>query len=154
MKSEDAAVVLAIGIVAAILVFYFLSARGPVRKLVLAGSDGSMVSLSAEIADNPVTRAKGLMGRSSLGENEGMLFVFDSPGIYSFWMLNTSIPLDAIHIAENGTVVDIIQMEPCGLNVTKCPSYPGKAPAKYVLEVNQGFAKRHGIKTGSSKLEN
>lgn len=151
MRSEDVAVLLACAVVA-ILILYFIAARGAARKITIANPDGSEVSVSVELADNPVTRAKGLMGRSSLASEEGMLFVFDKPGIYSFWMRNTSIPLDAIHIAENGSVVDIIRMEPCGWNLTNCPQYTGKAPAKYVLEVNQGFAKRHGIVIGKSRM--
>ncbi len=134
---------------ALLVLLYFILARGPVRKVTFTNANGSEVSVSAEVADNPFTRTKGLMGRSSLGEDEGMLFVFDKPGIHSFWMLNTTIPLDAIHISENGTVVDILQMEPCGLNVTNCPSYKPAKPAKYVLEVNKGFAARHGIVIGS-----
>ncbi|MDD5340595.1 MAG: DUF192 domain-containing protein [Candidatus ainarchaeum sp.] len=152
MRSEDVAALLVIGIVAAILIFYFLSARGPSRQVTIANPDGSKASVSAEVADNPFTRAKGLMGRASLGEDEGMLFVFGSPGNHSFWMFNTTIPLDGIFIAENGTIVDVVPMQPCGLNVTNCPSYVAKAPAKYVLEANQGFAKRHGIVIGKSRM--
>jgi uncharacterized membrane protein (UPF0127 family) len=101
------------------------------------------------VAGNPITRMKGLMGRDSLGADEGMLFIFDTPGMYAFWMLNTTIPLDAIFIAQNGSVVDIIQMAPCGINPLNCPQYAPKAPALYVLEVNQGFAASHGIVIGS-----
>jgi uncharacterized protein len=152
MRSEDVAALLVIGIVAAILIFYFLSARGTVKKVTISNPDGSETSVSAEVADNPFTRAKGLMGRTSLGEGEGMLFVFDRQDTYSFWMFNTTIPLDGIFIAENGTIVDVVPMQPCGLNVTRCPSYVAKAPAKYVLEANQGFAKRHGIAIGKSRM--
>lgn len=138
---------------ALLVLLYFILARGPVRKVTFVNASGSEVSVSAEVADNPFTRTKGLMGRSSLGEDEGMLFVFDKPGIHSFWMLNTTIQLDAIHISENGTVVDVIQMEPCGLNVMNCPSYKPAKPAKYVLEVNKGFAKRHNLAIGKSRMK-
>lgn len=133
------------------LIFYFATAKGERKRITLI-SDGAAVSVDVEVADNFTTRARGLMGRNSLGPNEGMLFVFDKPGIYPFWMVNTSIPLDAIHIAENGTVVDVISMEPCGLNVAKCQLYTPKAPAKYVLEVNMGFAARHGVAAGMTRM--
>jgi uncharacterized membrane protein (UPF0127 family) len=122
------------------------------RKIILKNNDGSQVELAVEIADNPLLHALGLMGRKSLGEYEGMLFVFDNSRIRSFWMFNTSIALDAIHIAENGTVVDIIEMEPCGLNVLKCKHYSPRAPSKFVLEVNGGFSKRQNIEIGKSRL--
>ncbi len=152
MNSNGLVIPVAICIVAAILIFYFLSAKGTVRKITVSNPDGSEAQLSVEIADSPLLRAKGLMGRASLGEAEGMLFVFDKPGIYSFWMFNTTLPLDGIFIAENGTIVDVVRMQPCGLNVTACPHYAGKAPAKYVLEANQGFARRHGVVIGKSRM--
>jgi len=148
MRNEDMALIV-LAVLAALLIFYFITARGPVKKISITNADGSTVSVSVEIANNTATRMKGLMGRKSLGENEGMLFVFDNPGKYSFWMMNTTIPLDAVFIAENGSVVDIIAMQPCGWNVTNCPTYVPKAEAKYVLEVNQGFAKRNDVRIGS-----
>ncbi len=149
MNSNDLVIPVAICIVVAILVVYFLTARGPIRKITLTNPDGSNVTVSVEIADNPFTRAKGLMGRDTLGEKEGMLFIFDKPGIYPFWMLNTTIPLDAVFINEDGDVVDVIQMEPCGLNPANCPAYKSIAPALFVLEVNRGFTTRNGIVVGS-----
>ena len=122
------------------------------QKLTLINSEDKHIELDVEIADNFTTKAKGLMGRSSLGEYEGMLFVFNKSGIYPFWMLNTTIPLDGIYISEEGVVVDIIEMEPCGLNITKCRLYTPKAEAKYVLEVNQGFSKKNKIETNNSRI--
>jgi len=142
----------ALALLALIIIFYFITARGPVKKISITNADGSTVSVSVEIANNTATRMKGLMGRKSLGAEEGMLFVFDRPGKHSFWMMNTTIPLDAIFIAENGSVVDIIAMQPCGWNVTNCPTYAPKTEAKYVLEVNPGFAARNRIVVGKGKL--
>jgi uncharacterized membrane protein (UPF0127 family) len=135
-----------------ILVFYFATAKGEKRKVTLINSEGSEISVDVEVADNFTTKAKGLMFRESLGEHEGMLFVFDRMGIYSLWMMNTTIPLDAIYIAEDGSVVEIIGMEPCGLNVTKCRIYTPKAEAKYILEVNRGFSEKNMIEAGKSEL--
>jgi hypothetical protein len=149
MNSNDLILPVAICIVAAIILIYFITLRGPIRKITLTNPDGSVVNVSVEVADNPVTRMKGLMGRDSLGADDGMLFIFDTPGMYAFWMLNTTIPLDAIFIAENGSVVDVIQMTPCGLNPANCTQYAPTQPALYVLEVNQGFSLKHGIVVGS-----
>jgi uncharacterized membrane protein (UPF0127 family) len=145
MKNEIAIIVVVAFVV--LLVFYFVTAKGERKKISITNSEGTAVSVDVEVADNLTTRAKGLMGRKSLGEYEGMLFVFDEPGFHSFWMVNTSIPLDAIFMDEEGTVVDVIEMEPCGL--LKCPLHTPKSRAKYVLEVNQGFSKRNKIEEGS-----
>jgi uncharacterized membrane protein (UPF0127 family) len=151
MKSYEITAILAV-IILVILVIYFITAKGDKRKVTLINSEGKEVSVYAEIANNTVTRAKGLMGRTFLPENEGMLFVFNKPDYYGFWMFNTTIPLDAIHFSENGTAVDVIQMEPCGFNITKCPTYPPREKSRYVLEVNQGFAKKNKIIIGKSRL--
>jgi uncharacterized membrane protein (UPF0127 family) len=151
MKTYEVAAIIAIAVLL-ILIFYLITAKGEKKRLTLINSAGLEIGVDAEIANSGATMAKGLMGRSSLGENEGMLFVFPRSGKYPFWMLNTTIPLDAIHIAENGTVVDVIEMEPCGWNITKCPNYYPKAPAKYVLEVNRGFSREHLIVPGKSRL--
>jgi uncharacterized membrane protein (UPF0127 family) len=145
MKNEIAIIVVVAFVV--LLVFYFVTAKGERKKISITNSEGTAVSVDVEVADNLTTRAKGLMGRKSLGEYECMLFVFDEPGFHSFWMVNTSIPLDAIFMDEEGTVVDVIEMEPCGL--LKCPLHTPKSRAKYVLEVNQGFSKRNKIEEGS-----
>lgn len=151
MTASEIAVILAVAVIL-ILIIYFMSAKGEKRRLTLINSEDRHIELDIEIADNPVTRAKGLMGRSSLGEYEGMLFIFNRSGIYSFWMLNTTIPLDAIYLSEDGTVVDIIEMEPCGLNITRCRNYIPEAEAMYVLEVNQGFSRKQKIEVGDSRI--
>ena len=110
--------------------------------------------MDVELADNAATRAKGLMGRKSLGEKEGMLFVFDKADYRDFWMLNTTITLEAIFISEDGTIVDIIEMEPCGINPLNCTQYSSKEKAKYVLEVNQGFSNKNKIVPNQSKMIN
>ncbi|MEW6035299.1 MAG: DUF192 domain-containing protein [Candidatus Micrarchaeota archaeon] len=152
MKNYELAALIAAAILL-VLVVYLVSAKGEKRRLALVNAEGERLPIDAEIATDSATKMKGLMGRQSLGENEGMLFVFDRPGIYPFWMLNTTIALDAIHIAENGTVVDVLQMEPCGLNVTRCKLYFPREKAKYVLEVNKGFSKDNSIIPGKSSLD-
>lgn len=117
------------------------------KELTVVNSKNKQVKISAEIVDDPIKMARGLMFRSSLGENEGMLFVFNSSAKHGFWMVNTTIALDAIYFDENKTVVDIIAMQPCAS--LSCPTYAPKEDAKYVLEVNQGFAKKNSIIEGS-----
>jgi uncharacterized membrane protein (UPF0127 family) len=151
MNQYEVAVLIAVAVLL-VLVVYFITAKGERRKITIINADGSEIALDVELANTSATRAKGLMGRASLGESEGMLFAFDRPAVHSFWMLNTTIPLDAIFIAEDGMVVDIIGMEPCGLNVTGCRLYKSRAQAQYVLEVNQGFSEKHNIGINKSSL--
>ena len=136
-----------------LLITYFILVRGERKKISILNSDGSKISLDVEFANSTATSLKGLMGRSSLDENSGMLFIFDRPGTYGFWMLNTTIPLEAIHFNENFTVVDIVEMKPCGLNVIACKTYYPKEFSLYVLEVNSGFSKKHGVEIGKSRLK-
>ena len=70
-------------------------------------------TINAEVADSPDEWQKGLMYRESLAENSGMLFVFPEEAERSFWMKNTKIPLDAIFVSANLTVVNVRTMEPC-----------------------------------------
>ena len=103
--------------------------------------------VDVEIADTPESREKGLMFREHLDEGKGMLFIFEAEGYYGFWMKNTLIPLDMIWINSENEVVHIESAEPC--KSVFCASYRTTSPAKYVLEVNSGFAKREGISVGS-----
>lgn len=135
-----------------ILIFYFVTAKGERKRITLINSEGSEIPVDVELADNFTTRAKGLMGRKYLGENEGMLFVFEKPGIYPFWMLNTTIPLDAIFISEDFKVVEVIEMEPCGLNIFNCRLHTPKNKAKYVLEVNKGFSRKNSVSVNSTVI--
>ena len=100
-----------------------------------------------EIADTPSKKAKGLMYRTSLKDNEGMLFVFEKPGIYGFWMKNTFIPLDIIWLNENLEVVDIKEnAQPCLKE--NCPIFKNSTPARYVLEIKGGKVEELGIQKG------
>jgi hypothetical protein len=113
--------------------------------------DGTKVSV--EIAATPARRQMGLMFRTHLPSNEGMIFVFDQPGPYAFWMKNTLIPLDMLWLDGGGRVVSIATaVPPC--KTDPCPNYPPDANAMYVVEVASGFAKAHGVKVGDAlKLE-
>ncbi len=95
-----------------------------------------------EVMDTNEKRQQGLSGRERLGENEGMLFVFDRPGIYSFWMKEMKFPLDFVWINED-KVVDLREK----VGITEMNIRPAR-PADRVLEVNSGWIEKHQIKVG------
>jgi len=103
-----------------------------------------------EVADNDITRMKGLMNRASMPLNEGMLFVFDYVGIHSFWMKNTLIPLDMIWLNSDGEVVYIHKnAKPCSNLVQAiCQSIIPTKTSKYVIELNAGEIDKSNIKVG------
>lgn len=99
-----------------------------------------------EVADHTQERIRGLMFRTSLDENSGMLFVFDKEQQLSFWMKNTLIPLDIIFIGNDLKIVDLKEnFQPC-MPDADCEVYTSLA--KYALEVNAGFVRENGIKIG------
>jgi len=101
-------------------------------------------NIQAQLAKTPDQRAVGLMFRKSMPNNEGMLFVFEEPAKQCFWMKNTLLPLSAAFIADNGTVVNIEEMKPQALH-----SHCSQKSVRYVLEMNQGWFAKRGIKPGS-----
>ena len=109
----------------------------------IVNSFGERTEVEVEIADDDNERQRGLMGRTELAENAGMLFVYEAEQPRSFWMKDTLIPLSIAYISAEGWIVDIQDMQP--LDET---SYPSAEPAKYALEVNQGFFRERGIQVG------
>ncbi|MEO0108184.1 MAG: DUF192 domain-containing protein [candidate division WOR-3 bacterium] len=101
-------------------------------------------TLSVEIAATEEARRLGLMHRQSLREDAGMLFVFDTPGFYPFWMHNTHIPLSIAFLSDDSTVLEIQDMTP--EDITSL--HVAKRPFRYALEVNQGWFEAHGIVPG------
>jgi len=100
-----------------------------------------------EIADTRDKQALGLMFRESMAADHGMLFIFPTEAPRSFWMKNTRIPLDIMYFDEDFELVSIsADTPPC--RVSRCPSYPSVAPAKYVLELNAGTASELGVGVG------
>lgn len=99
-------------------------------------------NLQVEVAATPQKRQRGLMYRSALPDNEGMLFVFPETQALSFWMKNTLIPLDIGFFDEQGFLIEYKTMQPD--NGKKI--HTSSEPAKYALEMNQGWFKKHGIK--------
>lgn len=120
------------------------SAPDESTTLAITSSDGTRTEVQVEIADDRAEQQRGLMERTELAEDAGMLFVFDREEPRSFWMRNTLIPLSIAYIASDGRIVDIQDMQP--LDET---SHPSAEPAQYALEVNQGFFAERGIEVGN-----
>jgi uncharacterized membrane protein (UPF0127 family) len=116
------------------------------RPEVVIHSSRGPVAVQVEIADQPDTRARGLMYRRELGANAGMLFVFPDESEQRFWMKNTALPLDMVFISKQRHIVGIV---PEARPFTTNPLGVG-GPSQYVLEVNGGFCARHGINSGDT----
>ncbi len=125
-----------------ILVLVFLCGKNAsAETLTITNDAGRQIELNVEIADNPSSRAKGLMFRREMPEMSGMIFIFSDVLRPSFWMKNTLIPLDILFLDENGVVVDMHKMaKPMDLTLIT-PSQPVKA----VLEINGGMSEKWGI---------
>jgi len=141
MVSVELVVIIAVVSIAAVILFK--SMTQPAKYVqVKIGS----VAVNAEVADTVPKQIKGLMFRSGLKENEGMLFDFGREGYHSIWMMNMSFHIDIIWI-NNGKVVDMKKdAQPCRIF---CPDYSPKEPATYVLEVNANFTEKNNIKIGT-----
>jgi uncharacterized protein len=100
--------------------------------------------IQVEIAATPSDRQQGLMFRTTMPANQGMLFVFDETAHHCFWMRNTPLPLTIGFIDELGVLINTLDMAPYDES-SHCP----RKPAKYALEMNQGWFAKHSIKTGA-----
>jgi uncharacterized membrane protein (UPF0127 family) len=107
------------------------------------------VILSVELAETISEQVKGLSGRDNLPPDHGMLFVFDHPDYWGFWMTQMKFPLDIIWFSANRSTIFIkTNLEPCTPN--SCPIYVPTSVALYVLEVNAGFVAAHNITIGTT----
>ena len=115
-------------------------ARGP--SVELKGT-----SYSIEIAEDDAAREHGLMDRTTMAEDHGMLFVFQDDAPRAFWMKNTKIPLDMLFFDADRRLVSVQHdVPPC--TADPCPPYSSGAPARYVLELNAGQARKLGVTPG------
>ena len=118
-------------------------------KYIKSGSDNVVKkTIDIEIAETDTTREQGLMYRKSMQDNQGMLFIFESPSIHSFWMKNTLISLDIIFVDERKEIINIYH----STTRKSLKSLPSLRPALYVVEVNSGFTEKYEIKEGD-KIE-
>ena len=100
--------------------------------------------IRAEVADSMGRRMEGLMHRKSMPQGSGMVFVFDETATHCMWMKNTLIPLSVAFIDESGAIVNIADMQPHSEQ-----SHCAARPARYALEMNQGWFAQRGIKPGA-----
>jgi hypothetical protein len=103
-----------------------------------------MYQIDTQVAQTPEQRSIGLMFRTDMPAHEGMLFVFEQPATQCFWMKNTLIPLTAAFVAEDGTIVNLADMKP-----QTTDSHCSTKPVRFVLEMNQGWFAKRGLKAGS-----
>ena len=103
-----------------------------------------MYKIDAQVAAAPREREVGLMFRKEMPQQEGMLFVFEEPATQCFWMKNTLLPLTAAFVADDGRIVNLVDMQP-----QTTDSHCSQEPVRYVLEMNQGWFDRKNIKTGA-----
>lgn len=111
----------------------------------------TVLTLRAELARTPDERAYGLMERSSLPRDAGMLFLYPEPADSSagFWMFRTRIPLDIAFLDDEGRIIAIRSMVPCeSPNPAVCPSTSPGQPFQGALEVNRGYFREHGVEVG------
>ncbi|HJP97704.1 MAG TPA: DUF192 domain-containing protein [Rhodanobacteraceae bacterium] len=124
----------------------------PVHAATAASGSGPAVTLrghrfTVEIADTVAAREHGLMDRTAMPADHGMLFVFADAEPRTFWMKNTLIPLDILFFDSADRLVTIrADVPPCKTN--PCPTYASTAPARYVLELNAGTAASIGARKG------
>jgi uncharacterized membrane protein (UPF0127 family) len=128
----------------ALLISTSISAQGtPQTQLPKATLNAGMHLIQVQLAQDYEQRQVGLMWRKEMPQTEGMLFVFDQPGIQCFWMRNTLLPLTAAFVADDGMIVNLVDMKP-----QSDESHCSKKPVRYVLEMNQGWFAKRNIQAG------
>jgi uncharacterized membrane protein (UPF0127 family) len=116
---------------------------GP-QKLPSIRLNAGIHNIDAELAQTPDERSTGLMFRTAMGTNQGMLFAFEQAGQQCFWMKNTLLPLSVAFVADDGSIVNIDDMKPQTLD-----SHCSTKHVRFVLEMNQGWFAKRGIKPGT-----
>lgn len=115
-------------------------------ELSFLGKGGKISStIDIEIADTELARQQGLMFRTSMEDNQGMLFIFEREAMQSFWMKNTILPLDIMYVNKDK---EIIKIHKNTMPFQEEPGYESGRPAMYVVEVKAGYTDVHGIKEG------
>ncbi len=119
-------------------------AQEPQMKLPRVKLSAGMHQVDAQVAQSTEQRTIGLMHRREMPQHEGMLFIFEQPSVQCFWMKNTLLPLSAAFVSDDGTIVNLVDMKPQTLD-----SHCSLKPVRYVLEMNQGWFAKKGIKAGA-----
>jgi len=132
------------GAIAVLCLAALASAQEGPQKLAQVRLNAGIHNINAELASTPQQREIGLMFRTAMPANDGMLFAFEQPAQQCFWMRNTLIPLSVAFIGDDGSVVNIDDMKPQTLD-----SHCSAKPVRFVLEMNEGWFAKRGIKVGS-----
>jgi uncharacterized membrane protein (UPF0127 family) len=133
--------------VALVLTLAFVSAEAqdqPQLQLQRIPLSVGIHQIDTQLAVTPDQHATGLMFRKDMPQHEGMLFVFSEPRQQCFWMKNTLLPLTAAFVADDGTIVNLEDMKP-----QTTESHCSKKPVRFVLEMNQGWFAKKGVKAGA-----
>jgi uncharacterized membrane protein (UPF0127 family) len=117
---------------------------GPQPRLPTIDLQAGMHIIKTELAITPEQQAAGMMFRREMGSNEGMLFVSDQPAQRCFWMRNTLVPLSIAFLADDGSIVNIADMEPLSER-----SHCSEKPVRFALEMNRGWFAKRGLKPGA-----
>jgi uncharacterized membrane protein (UPF0127 family) len=120
----------------------------PQPKLPTIEIGAGMHVIRAEVAQSPQQQQTGMMMRREMGANEGMLFVNADAGVRCFWMRNTLLPLTIAFIADDGTIVNLADMQP-----QSDQSHCSEKPVRFALEMNKGWFAKRGLGAGT-KLRN
>lgn len=138
---KDKVILAAVVIIGLVGILNHIESREPSGRYLQIGQN----KIEVEIADDEAERARGLSGRAVLESNHGLLFIFDAPDRYGFWMKEMNFPIDIIWLDENWRVADISK------NVSP-DSYPQvfypPRPIKYVIEVNAGWSNQNNLQIG------
>lgn len=134
------------------IVIFFVSCSGglshaqnkPQLDLPRIKLSAGMHLIDTQVAATPDQRATGLMYRQDMPQGEGMLFIFEEATPQCFWMKNTLLPLTAAFVADDGTIVNLVNMKP-----QTTDSHCSAKPVRYVLEMNLGWFEKKGLKAGS-----
>ena len=118
-------------------------AQTPQTNLQHTRLTAGMYQIDAQVAQTPQQREIGLMFRKEMPQTEGMIFVFEQPGTQCFWMKNTLLPLTVAFVADDGRIVNLEDMQPMTED-----SHCSREPVRFVLEMNQGWFAKRGLKAG------
>ena len=112
----------------------------------LEPAGGRPVTVRLEVAADPASRARGLMGRRKLPQGTGMVFLYPADVTEAYWMKDTLVPLSIAFVAADGRVVSVAEMTPC--KADPCPSYAPAGPYRYAVELAAGSFGDAGVGTG------
>jgi hypothetical protein len=129
-----------------LLLVPILSCVSPSGPAVLIDTSSGTARFRVEIADTDVLRERGLMGRSALDDDAGMVFIWAADTSGPFWMKDTLVPLTVAFISEGGEILRTLDMEPC--RTDPCTIYDPRVTYRMALEVKQGELERRGVRAG------